>query len=318
MMLTRLISPLLLALTVAACQTTPPKPVTVPDTSQRPQVRPKPAVVKPKPKPVSSRAAEYHRYYVRAQARQRSQGLLRTDTGSKDAPFTTRNLIENFERVALYDEYTVRNGRFVAEQTPSRLRRWEGPIRMKIIFGPSVDAAQRKRDTDNVRNYAARLARLTGADIRLTEGTGNYFILVMNTDELAEAGPKVGQLVPGIGNATVNEITDLPRYTFCSVYAFSEGDTYSAAIAVIRAEHPDLLRLSCLHEELAQGLGAANDSPTARPSIFNDDEEFALLTPQDEMILKILYDRRLKPGMTPELARPIVAQIAAELMGGES
>jgi hypothetical protein len=44
---------------------------------------------------------------------------------------------------------------------------------------------------------------------------------------------------------------------------------------VIRAEHPDLLRLSCLHEEIAQGLGLPNDSPRARPSIFNDDEEFA-------------------------------------------
>ena len=47
----------------------------------------------------------------------------------------------------------------------------------------------------------------------------------------------------------------------------SAGDsgTYTRAFAVIRAEHPDLLRLSCLHEEIAQGLGLANDSPRARP-----------------------------------------------------
>ena len=47
-----------------------------------------------------------------------------------------------------------------------------------------------------------------------------------------------------------------------------------AAVAIVRGEHPDLMRLSCIHEELAQGLGLANDSPYARPSVFNDDEEF--------------------------------------------
>jgi hypothetical protein len=96
------------------------------------------------------------------------------------------------------------------------------------------------------------------------------------------------------------------------------SDLYTQAVAVVRAEHPDLLRLSCIHEELAQGLGLANDSPSARPSIFNDDEEFALLTPQDELMLRILYDRRLKPGMTADEARPIVERIAAELMAGGS
>jgi hypothetical protein len=87
---------------------------------------------------------------------------------------------------------------------------------------------------------------------------------------------------------------------------------------VIRAEHPDLLRLSCLHEEVAQGLGLANDSPTARPSIFNDDEEFALLTRHDELLLRILYDARLRPGMQSREAAPIARAIAEELVGGET
>jgi hypothetical protein len=73
--------------------------------------------------------------------------------------------------------------------------------------------------------------------------------------------------------------------------------------------------MSCLHEEMAQALGLPNDSPTARPSIFNDDEEFALLTRHDELLLRILYDRRLQPGMTKKQAVPIVRQIAAELLG---
>ena len=86
-------------------------------------------------------------------------------------------------------------------------------------------------------------------------------------------------------------------------------------MAVIRAELPPLLRTSCIHEELAQGMGLANDSPGARPSIFNDDEEFALLTRHDELLLRILYDPRLRPGMSEAEAAPIVRRIATELLG---
>jgi len=60
----------------------------------------------------------------------------------------------------------------------------------------------------------------------------------------------------------------------------------------------------------------ANDSPSARPSIFNDDDEFALLTTHDEMLLKMLYDKRLSAGMTADAAAGDVKVIANELTGG--
>ena len=66
---------------------------------------------------------------------------------------------------------------------------------------------------------------------------------------------------------------------------------------------------------MAQGLGLANDSPQARPSIFNDDDEFALLTTHDEMLLKILYNPALSPGMSAEAARPVVRRLAAQVTG---
>ena len=110
-------------------------------------------------------------------------------------------------------------------------------------------------------------------------------------------------------------MTSLTRNNFCAVYASSTRAApyvYSSAIALIRTEHPDLMRDACYHEEIAQGLGLANDSPKARPSIFNDDEEFAFLTTHDERLLSILYDHRLRPGMTPDQARRIVARLASE------
>jgi hypothetical protein len=73
-----------------------------------------------------------------------------------------------------------------------------------------------------------------------------------------------------------------------------------------------------MHEEIAQALGLANDSPRARPSIFNDDEEFALLTGQDELMLRMLYSPELQAGMTEAEARPIIQTLARRLVGGDS
>ena len=61
----------------------------------------------------------------------------------------------------------------------------------------------------------------------------------------------------------------------------------------------------------------ANDIQAASPSIFNDDDEFALLTSQDELLLQMLYDPRLKQSMSLEEASPIAHIIARELVDGD-
>lgn len=261
------------------------------------------------------------RHFARVQADLVARGLMRTDGGGPDVPFSQRNLVDNFIRIALYDEYVSQGGMLIARPTESRLRRWAGPIRMSLIFGASIPEEQRAKDTASVTKYARRLSRLTRVPISMTgPDTANFHVLMLNEDERRAYGPRLKQIAPGIDNTLLRNITDMPRSTFCLVFAFSREDSasYSRAVAVIRGEHPDLMRLSCIHEELAQGMGLANDSPAARPSVFNDDEEFALLTRHDELLLQMLYDRRLKTGMTPNQARPIVKQIAAELLGGES
>ncbi|MEM9755968.1 MAG: DUF2927 domain-containing protein [Pseudomonadota bacterium] len=280
-----------------------------------------PAAPSPSPVAVSTESTAFAEYYAAVEARLLADGLLRTDGGGPDTPISVTSLATNFERIALYDEYALTGGRFVAQETPAVLRRWSAPVRIQAHFGPSVDAATRNRDRAFLTSYARRLARVTGHPIATVTGGGNFHVVYLNRDEQLTAGPLLRELVPGIGDETVAEITRLPRFTFCSVYAFSQAgaeSTYVTAIAVIRAEHPDLLRRSCVHEEVAQGLGLPNDSPAARPSIFNDDEEFAYLTRHDELLLRMLYDVRLTPGARADEARGTIRQIAAEVLAGAS
>jgi len=302
------ISGLLVAIPFAlvACGN-PPAPAISPRPEQRAAAAP------------SGESLAFARHYRGVEARLVGDGLLRTDGGRRDAPFDAATLAANFERIALFDEYALSDGRFVARETPSTLRRWDAPVRLQPHFGASVAVAQRARDRAALETYASRLSRVTGHPIRVVSNDGNFHVLYLDRDEQRAAGGLARRILPGIDDATVREIETMPRSILCAVYAFSEGGgrpVFVAAIAIIRHEHPDLLRRSCVHEEIAQGLGLPNDSPAARPSIFNDDDEFALLTPHDELLLRMLYDDRLEVGMTPALARDTVRQIAAELMGG--
>ncbi len=300
---------------LCGCQ---PAIVVAPPTAPSSVTLPLPTVA---PLVAPSAASEAMRvYYAQVQSRLVSQGLLRTDAGTTDAPFNDRLLAENFIRVALFDEYTNGPTGPVQRETASRLRRWADPVRVGLRFGASVPPDMRATDRARVASYLARLAQLTGHPIALNDTNPNFIIEVVNEDERRVLGPQIAAALPGLSANDIRGITDLPRSTYCLVYssAGNGNSTYTRAYSVIRAEHPDLLRLSCYHEEIAQGLGLANDSPTARPSIFNDDEEFALLTRQDEAMLQMLYNPALQPGMTEAQARPIVQTLATRLIAGDT
>lgn len=287
---------------------------------------PKPATASPSqtgspvaalaPNQPSAQSQALSRYYAGIEQSLKAQGLLRTDGGGPDTPFTRRQLVDNFVRIALFEEYANVGGLIVARQTPSRVHRWTEPVRMQVEFGRTVPGAQQRKDRANITSYANRLSRLTRLPIRQVRSGGNFHVFIVNEEERRALGPALRKIIPGISPAAVRTVTNLPRTSYCLVFAWDPNDTgrYSKAVAVIRGEHPELLRLSCIHEEIAQGLGLSNDSPAARPSVFNDDEEFALLTTHDELLLRMLYDPRMVPGMSMVAARATAERIAAELM----
>lgn len=301
----------LVGLLLTGCEAVMAPPSTPAPPPDAPPQRPETPALSPE-----SEALRTH--YQRVQNDLLVQGLLRTDGGGPDAQFTDTMLARNFVRIALFSEYVDTGRELRARENPSRLRRWDDPVRMEVEFGDTIPPAQRREDRAAIRDYVARLSRVTGLDMSLTTANPNFHVLVLNEDDRAGYEPRLRQLLPGISDSALRAVMDLPRDTFCLVLANSAPGrpSYGRAVALIRGEHPDLMRMACIHEEIAQGLGLANDSPQARPSIFNDDEEFGLLTYHDELLLKILYDDRLETGMTAAEAAPIARQIARELMGG--
>ena len=235
-------------------------------------------------------------------------GKLRNERAPQDAPFSNADLARNFERIALAREYRREDDRLIEEATPAPIARWSRPVEYRI------EGATRD-DLDAYEALIDRLADLTNLTFTEVSSDPNLTIVFLDAEnrelfveDLKASGDD--QRMPLLIDWAENL-----RYPCVGQVGFQDVSSgeITGALIVIKDELEGVLRESCIHEELVQTLGLMNDDGDVRPSIFNDDQEFALMTEHDEYLLRILYDRRLRPGMKAEEARPIVREIIEDI-----
>lgn len=241
-----------------------------------------------------------------------AEGLMRSDTAPQDAPFGNAELVRNFERIAFNKEFAD-GTELRAEVTPVTLLKWRGPVRWRLI-GDGVTA----EDVAVYRAFTDRISGLTGLRFDMVDEEADIDIMIASREgrlAFLRALQERDALsrMPLIAEWTRND--DYPCVGQVGRSRTAAG-WRNRAFIVIKDETRGLLRRSCVHEELVQTLGLLNDDDDVRPSIFNDDQEFALLTRHDEYLLRILYDPRLKEGMTREQGMPLVRLIVDEIGPG--
>ena len=183
-------------------------------------------------------------------------------------------------------------------------------------FGNSVTTKQQHKDLLDIHNFLFILSEATKHKIKISNKNINMFIVVGNQKEVAELTNKIGAKLPEFDPKRIPIITKLPEDIHClAMTSMSSGPNseIKSALIIIRSELPKLMRIACFHEEIAQSLGLTNDSHLARPSIFNDDDEFATLTKLDKILLQILYDNRVYSGISRQNSSQLVRQIAKDI-----
>jgi hypothetical protein len=189
---------------------------------------------------------------------------------------------------------------FVGEDS-NVVRKWTMPLRIAIY------AKEPQRYRALVEPILQQLHGLTGLDIQLVDRSApaqNAYILILGREQFyayAESHLSLGK------NPRTNAYLD------CFGVFAAGGGAISELTAVIPEFATEATKRSCVIEEVAQALGLPNDSFTARPSIFNDDDEYQDLTWQDELFLRVLYDARVRPGMTRAEFEPLAKRIVGEL-----
>ena len=197
-------------------------------------------------------------------------------------------VLDAFSKIAFGNE-------FVAEANP-RLHKWVQPIRWRAY--EFVPLAEDERAF--LERHMARLARLTGHDFAPapTWPESNFLILFVSEDRYAAAidrylAPHRKHMLSRLARTACLGILRNHRTTFAIEFAV-------AIVPVERARARGLMG-SCIAEETTQLLGLLNDSD-APGTLFNDAGDARDLTPLDEMLVRLLYDPSLRPGMARDEA----------------
>lgn len=179
--------------------------------------------------------------------------------------------------------------------------RWSGEVGISI----------QGRATDDLAGMASvhlkTLSKITGIRFRQVKSTDQVQAINLIFLKRSEMGAING---PGIDPKVV-EI--LAMSGGCYYMAFNKPpERIVKAIVVVNIERPREFTNSCLLEELTQVMGLHNDSNLLRPSIFSDSDHLTRLSRSDEILVRTLYDPRLRPGTRKGKAMRQVRDIIAD------
>jgi len=186
---------------------------------------------------------------------------------------------------------------------PSGIRRFDHPIVAHVISGGAVDR------TGMMSRVIAEYARAV-PNLQLSETFANSAdIEVHLIDEkdfrsalLAAFGPRVAR--------TFVARTDPQCMT--SVRSTADGEIVHSVSFIIVDKGEDVF-LDCAFHELLHAFGLSNHDQHNPWTTLNQRRMVGYLTVYDRALLTLLYDPRIKPGMTVRQARTVLPGVIADL-----
>ena len=79
------------------------------------------------------------------------------------------------------------------------------------------------------------------------------------------------------------------------------------------ADRSDFIFYDCAYEELLQSLGPINDTTSVPWTMFNDNVSMGYFDVYDQYILNLLYDPRIKAGMTVPEVKAVLPDVLADV-----
>jgi len=142
-----------------------------------------------------------------------------------------------------------------------------------------------------------------------TRAAANFLVVLTSESALAADLPRY------FGATATRQNEMLFHHSLCMAsFATERRGTIVRAVAMIPVDaaraKADLA--SCVVEELTHAMGLGNDTLRLLPSIFSHKANLGFLSGLDHLVLKMLYDPRIKPGMNEKTALPVLKTIAAE------
>lgn len=207
--------------------------------------------------------------------------------------FSDADVVRGFLSTVFAAEYRS----FSFSGRSSRLKRFAGPVRVHIDNRAAIDR------TAAVRRFVAALdAGVANLDIGIVPASApaNFRIHVIDRRDYRGV----------VGRVLGRSDGYAPGKCIARIVSGRRGTV--RADAVIVSDEGEFVFRRCLVEEVLQALGPANDDASLPDSVFNDASRHAVFTRFDRLILAMLYDPRLRPGMSAAEATPLLPAVLAD------
>ncbi len=211
--------------------------------------------------------------------------------------FTDGEIIEGFLKTAFGAEYHLA-GRV------DRIRKYDVPVR---VFADGADRADRKAQLAKV--VADIGQRVQHLDIAMVSSSGeaNVVVNLVRDRDLSRTITKF------YGSERAKEIRTSLDPQCLSGFRKNEKFEIEHSDVILTVDSGDFVFLDCAYEELLQSLGPINDTSSVPWTMFNDEVSMGFFDVYDQYILNLLYDPRIKAGMTVQEVKAVLPEALADV-----
>jgi hypothetical protein len=209
--------------------------------------------------------------------------------------FTDAEIVEGFLKTAFGAEFQLA-GRV------DRIRKYVGPVR---VFADGNRADRKAQLAQVVADIGKRVQHLDIAMAASAEDANVRVKLVRDRD-LART------IAKDYGNERAKEIKTSLDPQCLSGFRKNEAYEIERSNVILTVDNGDFVFFDCAYEELLQALGPINDTSSVPWTMFNDKVSMGFFDVYDQYILNLLYDPRIKPGMTVDEVKAVLPAALAD------
>jgi hypothetical protein len=210
--------------------------------------------------------------------------------------FTDSQIVDGFMKTAFGAEYHLA-GRV------DRIRKYETPVR---VFADGARADRKAQIAKIVADIAARVRHL---DIAMVDDNDDANVLV----KLVRDRDLYRTIATFYGGARAKEIKTTLDPQCLSGFRKNEKYEIEHSDVILTVDNGDFVFLDCAYEELLQSLGPINDTTSVPWTMFNDNVSMGYFGVYDQYLLNLLYDPRIKAGMTVQEVRAVLPAVLADV-----
>src|SRR5438128_7167453 len=208
--------------------------------------------------------------------------------------FTDSEIVEGFMKTAFGAEYHLA-GRV------DRIRKYEVPVR---VFADGTRADRKAQLAKIVADIGARVQHL---DIAMAASNEEANVLV----KLVRDRDLNRTIATFYGSERAREIRSSLDPQCLSGFRKNEKYEIEHSDVILTVDNGDFIFFDCAYEELLQSLGPINDTSSIPWTMFNDSVQMGYFDVYDQYIMNILYDPRIRAGMTVAEARAVLPAVLA-------